>query len=140
MLKKTKSIYKCLTVIKKIRDFGDYPGYKDSGDEHYCEICRESGYLEKELKQCPECGRWVCDSCWDKENAVCEICAKSLQFSKDLDKDYASRIDKLEKNLKELKTMVIDLNVKLENIKFCPQCNAPAPKIAKYCGICGKEF
>ena len=113
---------------------------------HLLIFCRKDGSLLlgyfsfPALRQCPECGRWNCDDCWDVENAVCKICAKSLQFSKDLDKDYASRIDKLEKNLKELKTMVTDLNVKLENIKFCPQCNAPAPKIAKYCGICGKEF
>ncbi|MEM2292878.1 MAG: Lsm family RNA-binding protein [Nitrososphaeria archaeon] len=126
----------------KIRDFGDFPyydgTYKEDGDKYYCEICRDSGKIGEDLLQCPECGRWVCSSCWNSDEGICKVCSKDQPRFPEPEK-FIQRIKQLEIKLAEIETYVKNLDVKLERIKFCPFCNAPMPKKARYCGICGKE-
>ena len=69
---------------------------------------------------------------------MCKLCAKHSKTVKTSIESYAEKIEQLEEEVEEIKNIVKDLNIKLDKIKFCPFCNAPAPKSAKYCGICGK--
>jgi len=67
-----------------------------------------------------------------------------------LDEYYSSKVrelheleEKLESQraqLEKIQNDIKNLNEKLPSIKFCPFCNAPMPKTAGYCGICGKEL
>jgi hypothetical protein len=138
---------------RKIREFGEFPLEKKEGDWYNCEICTESGrllYGIYKLMQGPECGRWVCLNCWDEENATCKLCSKHMPGSTGLDEYYSSKVrelheleEKLESRraqLEKIQNDIKNLNEKLSSIKFCPFCNAPMPKTARYCGICGKEL
>jgi len=125
-------------LSRKIREFGETPYDKLEGDEYHCEICRKKGDLGYELLQCPYCGRWICDDCWEESDAMCKVCFK-LGHSTDLDSTF-SKMDQFEERLTRIENYITNLNEKLGSFKFCPFCNAPMPKKAKYCGICGKEF
>lgn len=34
--------------------------------------------VAKKLHNCPNCGRWVCDSCWSKDKNICVVCANTF--------------------------------------------------------------
>ena len=115
-------------MSKKIRDIGEFPEYADWGEEYYCEICTDSGDLGTDLHQCPECGRWVCSRCWDKETGSCKICSKNVLSSSD---SLNSKIKQLERRISALEKIV----------HTCPNCGALIvnPK-AKFCGVCGERI
>lgn len=112
-------------MTKRLRDFGEFPARKGSGDTYYCEICRDKGTLEEDLAQCPECGRWVCDGCWDVDVGVCRSCSRKNTLSE------TSGIHSVTQRTSE---KLIPKEV------VCPFCGSRMPSSATYCGVCGNRI
>ena len=115
-------------MSRKVRELGELPPGKEWDDEYYCEICTDDNYLGSTLYQCPECGRWVCSSCWDEKTGLCKICSKGVSSSSD---SLTSKIKQLERRISALEKI----------IHTCPNCGALIvnPK-AKFCGVCGERI
>ena len=63
-------------MYAKIREYGEAP--QPIGNEYRCEKCGKSTTWLKALQQCPNCGRWVCESDWDKNVGSCSLCSAGI--------------------------------------------------------------
>ena len=128
-------------MVKKKREYGELPTIASGVEKFRCEVCagrqvqRSSNYLlqkiQGEFVQCPECGRWVCPGCWDKNKIVCKLCAG------DIPTDFASEI---KEELKGINNRISAIEEFIGSLKKCQNCGAMTidPK-AKFCGICGSD-
>ena len=102
------------------------------------------------FKQCPRCGRWVCEPvCFNKKAQLCEWCAPDLEQEIAAAQAEAARDQVFEKARTVDWTKGRDLSVtggalckacgaKLTGGKFCPECGAPVSGKTQ-CKGCGAE-
>jgi len=44
---------------------------------HDCALRTAVTQVQERFHQCPQCGEWVCDTCWNRALLMCEKCAPS---------------------------------------------------------------
>lgn len=87
--------------------------------------------------QCPRCGTWVCDVCWNAQRGLCEQCAPDLQ------EELAAA--QQERMLEEVRERVAEtsyagqVNVTDTAVTTCPHCGAKVTG-GKFCNECGKPL
>jgi len=125
-------------MFSKIREISEYPQGLKKGDKYHCEICGETEmYLDDDLIQCPECGRWVCSDCF--ELGSCQLCRKKSPPTSEIE-EIKHHIGEFESEIKVIKDIVTNLRKKVDKFRICPSCGAPVVAEAEYCGICGKKL
>ncbi len=50
---------------------------EDDGPEHDAALRTAIAEVKEHFHQCPGCGEWVCDLCWNRALLMCEKCAPS---------------------------------------------------------------
>ncbi|MEM2507439.1 MAG: zinc-ribbon domain-containing protein [Nitrososphaeria archaeon] len=119
----------------KVRPYGEFPKGHIYHSLYHCENCGRhdrTTEIGNGLLQCPLCGRWVCEGCFNAEKGVCIPCTKYVYA--------APKLKEIEDRLKQIENAVENLKFKVDSIKFCLNCGAPILAKAKYCGICGKKL
>lgn len=95
-------------MYAKIRDYGKAP--QPAGNEYRCEKCGRSSTWLKDLQQCPNCGRWVCNDDWDKNLGSCTLCSTGLTAK-------FAEAERLKIEAGELRKLLAAKDVELAKIK-----------------------
>lgn len=105
--------------------------------------------VKKTLHQCPQCGRWVCDSDWNDDQNKCKICtgeysgspASPALFEEEV-KKAAAAIAEAEATFAKAAATTIATAAKVAmeaNMIICPHCGNQT-LVGKFCASCGKPL
>lgn len=103
--------------------------------EHEQAFIRAQNEAQQHFSRCHGCHRWVCDSCFNEEEALCTDCAPRQNTAVARAKAQA-----MQRNLDEAAAEQTVWNGKLQSqIITCPTCGKPSNP-GKFCNNCGASL
>lgn len=64
-------------LVEEVGSDGGNGGPDLSGPEHRAALLAAIAEITEHLHECPRCGKWVCDACWNRRLLMCERCGPS---------------------------------------------------------------
>ncbi len=103
--------------------------------EHEQAFIRAQNEAQQHFSRCHGCHRWVCDSCFNEEEALCTDCAPRQNTAVARAKAQA-----MQRNLDEAAAEQTVWSGKLQSqIITCPTCGKPSNP-GKFCNNCGASL
>lgn len=64
-------------LLREATDGDPEPADDATQFEHDAALRAASTQVAEHFHQCPQCGEWICDRCWNRSLLLCEKCAPS---------------------------------------------------------------
>ncbi|MGQ4832673.1 MAG: zinc-ribbon domain-containing protein [Candidatus Asgardarchaeia archaeon] len=104
--------------------------------------------VRKYMHQCPKCGRWVGDECWNESQGLCKACTGEFSGTPYVEPIFAiseETVKQVSSAMEDLaKSAAIAMEKTAHEIQtaatiICPHCGQPTPP-GKFCANCGQPL